>query len=85
MAWATDRWRGALAGAKVTLMRDIFDILIPLALAAVATTLGFGIYTLFRGGEFGLKWSNKLMRLRVALQAVAILIIAAAVAWRSRH
>lgn len=66
-------------------MRDAFDILVPLALAAVATTLGFGFYTLYRGGDFSLKWSNKLMRLRVALQAVAIVIIAAAVAWRSRH
>jgi Hypoxia induced protein conserved region len=66
-------------------MHDVFDLLIPLALAAVATTLGFGIYTLFRGGEFGLKWSNKLMRLRVALQAVAILILVAAIMWRGRH
>ncbi|MEP6968012.1 MAG: twin transmembrane helix small protein [Pseudomonadota bacterium] len=66
-------------------MRDIFDLLIPLALAAVAITLGFGIYTLFRGGEFGFKWSNKLMRLRVLLQACAILILVAAFAWRGRH
>jgi hypothetical protein len=66
-------------------MRDIFDILVPLALAAVAITLGFGIYTLFRGGEFGLKWSNKLMRLRVALQACAIIILVAALMWRGHH
>ncbi|MGI8841922.1 MAG: twin transmembrane helix small protein [Caulobacteraceae bacterium] len=66
-------------------MRDVFDLLVPLALAAVAVTLGFGIYTLFRGGEFGFKWSNKLMRLRVALQACAILILVAAIMWRGRH
>jgi hypothetical protein len=66
-------------------MHDIFDLLIPLALAAVVTTLGFGIYTLFRGGEFGFKWSNKLMRLRVFLQACAILILVAAIMWRGRH
>ncbi len=60
-------------------MSGIFIILVPLSLAAVAITLGFGIYSMFRGGEFSLKWSNKLMRLRVALQAVAILIIVLAI------
>jgi hypothetical protein len=60
-------------------MSGIFVILVPLALAAVAITLGFGIFSMFRGGEFSLKWSNKLMRLRVALQAVAILIIVLAI------
>jgi len=63
-------------------MRDIFDILIPLALAAVAVTLGFGIYSLFRGGDFARSHSNKLMRLRVALQFVAVLLLVAAFAWR---
>jgi len=63
-------------------MRDIFDILIPLALAAVAVTLGFGICSLFRGGDFARSHSNKLMRLRVALQFVAVLLLVAAFAWR---
>ena len=57
---------------------DIFDILILFALLAVLVTLGFGLYALFRGGEFGRSYSNKLMRLRVVLQFVAILIIVAA-------
>jgi hypothetical protein len=65
-------------------MRDIFSILIPLSLAAVATALGFGIYTLFRGGEFGRTWSNKLMRLRVLLQFCAILVLVAAAVWRAQ-
>lgn len=65
-------------------MRDVFDILIPLALAAVAGALGVGVYSLFRGGSFALRWSNKLMRLRVLLQFCAILIVAAAVWWRAR-
>ncbi len=60
-------------------MSGIFIVLVPLALTAVAITLGVGIYSMFRGGEFSLKWSNKLMRLRVALQAVAILIIVLAI------
>ena len=66
-------------------MGTLFDILIPLALAAVAITLGFGIYALYRGGDFGRSYSNKLMRLRVALQAVAVVLLVAALWWRRTH
>ena len=48
-----------------------------IALFAVAATLATGFYALFRGGKFGFTWSNRLMRLRVALQFCAILILAA--------
>ena len=64
---------------------DIFSYLIPAALGAVAIVLGFGIYALFRGGDFGRSYSNKLMRLRVVLQAVAIAVLVGAVWWRARH
>jgi hypothetical protein len=64
---------------------DIFSYLIPIALITVASVLAFGIYALFRGGEFGRSYSNKLMRLRVLAQAVAIAVLVAAVWWRSRH
>jgi hypothetical protein len=64
-------------------MHDIFVILIPLALAAVALTLGLGIFSLFRGGAFGARWSNRLMRLRVGLQFIAILVLVAAAVWRT--
>jgi predicted membrane protein len=63
-------------------MHDIFDLLIPIALAAVLAALGFGIYALFRGGDFGRSYSNKLMRLRVVLQFVAIIVLVAAFLWR---
>jgi drug/metabolite transporter (DMT)-like permease len=56
---------------------DIFDILILIALLAVVITLGLGFYSLYRGGEFGRSYSNKLMRLRVVLQFVAVLLILA--------
>jgi hypothetical protein len=66
-------------------MRDIFFVLVPISLLAVLTALGFGIYALFRGGDFGRSYSNKLMRLRVVLQFVAIIILVlAALVWR-RH
>lgn len=66
-------------------MTDLFDILIPAALLAVAVTLAFGIYALFRGGDFGRSYSNKLMRLRVVMQAIAVVVLMGAVWWRSQH
>jgi uncharacterized membrane protein len=64
---------------------DVFSYLIPIALAAVTIVLALGIYALFRGGEFGRSYSNKLMRLRVVMQAVAIAVLMGAVWWRTTH
>jgi predicted membrane protein len=64
---------------------DIFSYLIPAALIAVAAVLALGIYALFRGGDFGRSYSNKLMRLRVVMQALAIVVLMGAVWWRARH
>lgn len=63
---------------------DIFDYLIYAALAAVSLVLALGLFALFRGGDFGRSYSNKLMRLRVLTQAVAIVILVAAAWWRSQ-
>ncbi len=57
---------------------DLFDLLIPIALGVVFLILCFGIYAMFRGGDFGRSWSNKAMRMRVVAQFVAILILIAA-------
>ncbi len=65
-------------------MRDIFSLLIPVSLVAVLVALVFGLYALFKGGSFGRSYSNKLMRLRVLLQFIAVLVLVAAVYWRSR-
>ncbi|MDE2356907.1 MAG: twin transmembrane helix small protein [Alphaproteobacteria bacterium] len=65
-------------------MPTLFKILIPLSLAAVTLTLGVGIFALFRGGEFGRSYSNKLMRLRVLLQFGAVIVLVAAWAF-ARH
>ena len=67
-----------------TPMDVVFKYLIPAALLAVLVTLGFGLYALFRGGEFGRSHSNRLMRLRVLTQAVAVAILAAALWWRQQ-
>ncbi len=64
---------------------NLFDILILLAIAAVAVTLGFGIYSLYRGGDYARSNSNKLMRLRVALQALAIVLLIVGMWWKSNN
>ena len=64
---------------------DVFSYLIPAALFTVAAILAVGIYALFRGGDFGRSYSNKLMRLRVVMQAIAIAVLVGAAWWRSRH
>lgn len=65
-------------------MDGLFRYLIPITLLAVATTLAVGIYALFRGGDFGRSYSNKLMRLRVVTQAIAVVVLVAAAWWRAR-
>lgn len=47
------------------------------ACLAVLGVLLFGIYTFSRGGEFNKKHANKIMRLRILLQFVAVLLILA--------
>ncbi len=64
---------------------DLFAYLIPAALIAVFLVLCFGIYTLFRGGDFGRSWSNKAMRMRVVVQFIAILVLVAAMWWKQNH
>jgi hypothetical protein len=64
-------------------MNRLFDLLVPVALGAVLITLCVGVFALFKGGDFGRSYSNKLMRLRVVLQFLAILVLAAAFWWRN--
>lgn len=63
---------------------NIFTFLVPLSLIAVTLTLFVGLYALFRGGDFGRSYSNKLMRLRVLLQFIAVVILVVAVWWQHR-
>ncbi|WP_395945999.1 twin transmembrane helix small protein [Brevundimonas sp.] len=61
----------------------MFDMLIVAAIAAVTVTLGLGLYSLFRGGEFARSHSNRLMRWRVGLQAVAVLLLVGGMVWKA--
>ncbi len=54
---------------------DLLPYLIAAALAAVVIVLMAGVFTLARGGEFGRKHSNRLMRMRVGLQALAVVLM----------
>ena len=65
-------------------MDTLFDILIPVSLGAVLLALAGGLYALYRGGDFGRSYSNRLMRLRVVLQFLAIIVLVAAFWWRTR-
>ena len=56
----------------------LYYLLIPISLLAVLAVLGTGIYGMFKGGDFNKKYANKLMRLRITLQFVAIVIIMSA-------
>ncbi len=54
----------------------IGNLLIFLALAAVALVLLGGIVVMAIGGQTSARWSNVLMRYRIVAQAAALLIIA---------
>jgi hypothetical protein len=51
--------------------------LVGVAVAVVVLILLAGFYTLVVGGETSRNWSNRLMRMRVLAQFIAILIIMA--------
>ncbi|MDQ0468164.1 twin transmembrane helix small protein [Labrys wisconsinensis] len=58
-------------------MRSVLDYLVPIAVGAVAVVLIFGLGNMLKGGSPSR--SQQLMRLRVLLQAVAIVIIMTAI------
>ena len=64
---------------------NVFDVLIILAIIAVAVTLAFGIRSLYQEGPEARSRSNKLMRLRVALLALAVALIVAGMWGKSTH
>lgn len=55
--------------------------LVPIAVGAVAIVLVLGLINMLRGGSAGT--SQKLMRLRVVLQFIAILVILGVMWWRA--
>jgi hypothetical protein len=62
-------------------MSSLLNNLVPIAIGAVAIVLVLGLFNMMRGGSPNT--SQKLMRLRVLLQFIAIIVIMAAV-WAMR-
>lgn len=63
---------------------DPLFILAALACLAVLAVLLIGVGGFARGGDFNRKHANRIMRLRLLLQFIAVLLIVAFVYFRSR-
>ena len=59
--------------------------LVAVAIFVVFVVLCLGLYTMMKGGDTAASYSNKLMRLRVVMQALAIAVLMGAVWWRAKH
>ncbi len=57
-------------------MSGIVPVLLIVALVATLGVLFAGLFSMARGGEFNRKHGNRLMRWRVALQGMALLLLA---------
>ncbi len=57
-------------------MSGIVPVLLIVALVATLGVLFAGLIAMARGGEFNRKHGNRLMRWRVALQGMALLLLA---------
>ncbi|WP_395644681.1 twin transmembrane helix small protein [Terricaulis sp.] len=67
------------------MMDTVTSLLLPVAFGIVFLILCFGIYTLFRGGDFSRSWSNKAMRARVVAQFVVVMILVGLMWWKQSH
>lgn len=65
-------------------MNAAFAFLIPLFVVATLGVLAVGIGSMFRGGAFNRKHGNRLMQLRVLLQAIAVGLIVLAMMFGAR-
>ena len=65
-------------------MSSILFIITIFTCLVVLIILMFGIGSFAKGGKFGKKYSNKLMRWRIIAQAVAVLLIIAFVYFENR-
>ena len=64
------------------MFRDPLFLIVAIAIIAVLVVLMFGIGTFAKGGEFNRRNANKIMRLRILAQALAVVLILAFVFFR---
>jgi len=60
----------------IAIMSSVVTVLLVLAMAATVVVLVVGVFSMARGGEFNRRNSNKLMRLRVGFQVLALALFA---------
>ncbi|WP_158045948.1 twin transmembrane helix small protein [Skermanella pratensis] len=60
-------------------MSGILTFLLVVAMLAVLGALFVGLFAMVRGGEFNDRYGNRMMRLRVILQGVALVLFVLAV------
>ena len=53
----------------------MLETLVVIALIGTVAALLAGIVAMARGGDFNRKWGNRLMRARVAMQALAVALM----------
>ena len=53
-----------------------FGILLVIAMIATLLSLGFGLFSFFKGGEFNQKYGNRAMQMRIVFQTVALVLFA---------
>jgi hypothetical protein len=63
----------------------IINILIVIAMTAVVVSLGLGLFSLAKGGEYSRKNSNKFMRWRVWTQAAAVGLLTIGFIYKAHH
>jgi hypothetical protein len=69
----------------LTRMEIVINVLIVLAMAGVLVSLGLGLYSVARGGEYAQKNSNRFMRWRVGTQFVAVVLLTLGFVYKCAH
>lgn len=60
-------------------MSGFFFTLMIIAMFLTLAVLGVGIVSMIKGGEFNAKYGNKLMKMRVIMQGIALACFALAI------
>ncbi len=64
-------------------MKVFLDVILVLALVGVLVALGVGVFTMLKGGDP--RRSNKLMQMRVIMQAAALVALALLMMMAANH
>ena len=63
----------------------IINTLIVVAMIGVVVSLGLGLFSVVKGGEYSRANSNKFMRWRVATQACAVVMLTIGFIYKAHH